>query len=164
MPGPGDAKALFDHGVLPFAQPGTVFKRKVYEDLEGFDESFRFAADMDFFERTESRGCVLAKAPGGPVAAFRIHGGQFSKQRKVELAEETERIRKKRVKGTSAYERRRAYWAFLGRNLGNWFGKFLRRNAMKCGMTFGWDRENGIVRGRTGKGGDPEGPVEGTAG
>ena len=38
-------------------QPGTFFKQSTYESLGGFDTSFRFSADFDFFIRAFQQDC-----------------------------------------------------------------------------------------------------------
>lgn len=71
-------KALFCTELInPIPQPGTVFRREVYEKLGGFREKFRYVADEDFFRRACSEGARFRKH-NGTVAAFRVHKTQIS--------------------------------------------------------------------------------------
>ena len=85
----GDLGALLARGIMPLAQPGTVIRRKVFDRLGGFDESYRIAGDLEFFVRALLAGGRFAFA-NARVASFRLHGGQLSKQR-VEAEAETRR-------------------------------------------------------------------------
>jgi hypothetical protein len=86
---PDDLGALFARGVIPFAQPGTIIRRRAYEQLGGIDESYRIVGDMDFFVRAVAAG-VRFGFVDEHVASFRLNAGQLSK-RTDEVAAETAR-------------------------------------------------------------------------
>lgn len=86
---PGDLAALFAGGIIPFAQPGTIIHRRIWERLGGLDESYRIVGDMDFFVRALAAGARFAFV-NVVVAAFRLSAGQLSKRRD-EVAAETSR-------------------------------------------------------------------------
>jgi hypothetical protein len=75
-----DLTALLARGTMPLAQPGTVIRRSLIEQLGGFDETFRSAGDLDFFVRALMAGARFAFANSW-VASFRLHAGQLSKHR-----------------------------------------------------------------------------------
>jgi len=87
---------LFRVGRMGFAQQAAIFRREVYERLQGFDESFRFRGDADFYSRALLGGVRFAKLEGAPVACFRLHANQFSNsqnERRNQIdAEEARRI------------------------------------------------------------------------
>jgi glycosyltransferase involved in cell wall biosynthesis len=68
---------LLRRGVLPFAQPGTIFRREVFRRLGGFAE-LKYAADYDFFARALVSGARFVRAPAPSIAAFRVHAEQLS--------------------------------------------------------------------------------------
>jgi hypothetical protein len=74
-----DFGALFARGIIPFAQPGTVIRRKVFERLGGLEESYRAAGDMDFFVRAVVAGMKFTFVDAH-VASFRLIAGQLSKK------------------------------------------------------------------------------------
>lgn len=83
-----DLAALFARGIIPFAQPGTLIRRRVVERLGGLDEGYRVVGDMDFFVRAVAGGMRFAFVDE-LVASFRLNAGQLSKR--PEVAAETER-------------------------------------------------------------------------
>lgn len=82
----GDLAALLARGIMPLAQPGTVIRRRVWEKLGGFDESYRLAGDLDFFVRALADGARF-EFVNAAVAAFRLSAGQLSKRRAESEAE-----------------------------------------------------------------------------
>jgi len=75
---PGLARPLLVSGVMAFAQPAAVFRREVFVGLQAFDERFRYISDHDFYARAAEHGFRFGKAPGPPVAAFRLSDQQLS--------------------------------------------------------------------------------------
>lgn len=72
---------------LSFAQPATIFRRNVFEDLGGFDEKYTLAADLDFFLRAIKNKYVFGYLAGPPVACFRVSRGQLSQYRPAMIEE-----------------------------------------------------------------------------
>jgi len=116
-----DLPALFARGIMPLAQPGTVMRRAVWDDLQGLDESYRYAADFDLFVRAIARGCRFGHV-SARVAAFRLRAGQLSKQR-IEVAAETRRALAvlQNVRPATA-----AWWRFRLGNFGVYAGRIRR--------------------------------------
>lgn len=89
---PAHLLPLFRKRCMGFAQQSAIFRRRAYEQLQGFDESFVYRADGDFYVRALLAGLRFAHLEGPSVACFRLHEKQFS-NRGLELTEvEAERI------------------------------------------------------------------------
>lgn len=84
-----DIPALLARSIIPFAQPGTIIRRRMWDLLGGFDPAYRNAGDLDFFVRAYMAGARFAFVDA-EVAAFRLSAGQLSK-RLAEVEEETAR-------------------------------------------------------------------------
>ena len=104
-------------GLIPLAQPGTVFRRDLFERLGGLDACYRAAGDMDFFQRALAAGLRFGFVDT-VVAEFRVHGGQISKQSDLRRREtDAVSVAARAVHGW-ADRARCARWRFRGRNLG----------------------------------------------
>jgi hypothetical protein len=75
---PADLLPLIAAGIMPLAQPGTIFRRSVFAQVGRFDPTFRLAGDLDLFVRA-LQGGVKFGFVNQSVARFRLHGGQLSK-------------------------------------------------------------------------------------
>lgn len=89
---PAQLLPLFRTTRMGFAQPATIFRRRAFERLNGFDESYRYKADADFFIRALLNGFRFARLSGRPVARFRLHGAQLSQRYAEAAAREGERL------------------------------------------------------------------------
>lgn len=89
---PDQILPLFRLGMMGFAQQSAIFKRKLYKELNGFDQSFKLRGDADFFRRAVLSGAVMYYLSGPPVSCFRIHPGQLSNQNLPISDIEAERI------------------------------------------------------------------------
>jgi glycosyltransferase involved in cell wall biosynthesis len=89
---PGQLASLFRLKRMGFAQPAAIFRRSLYRRLEGFDESYRFKADADFFIRALNAGARFASLVGPPVCCFRVHERQLSNQKREMIEVEGKRI------------------------------------------------------------------------
>lgn len=76
---------LFSRGFMPIPQPGTIFRRSLWESLNGFDKKYKLAADFDFFIRALKAKARFEYLKDGPVAAFRLHKNQLSDKYKFEM-------------------------------------------------------------------------------
>lgn len=63
--------------IMPFAQPSCVFRKTLYDRLEGFDERFQLDADLDFFGRAYVGGAKFHRV-ARTVSSFRVHPAQLS--------------------------------------------------------------------------------------
>ncbi len=75
---PTELLPLFRLRQMGFAQPAAIFRRTLYERLNGFDESLVYRADADFFIRGLLMKKSFAHLDGPPVACFRLHSRQLS--------------------------------------------------------------------------------------
>ena len=76
---PSQLTSLFRMGVLGFAQPAAIFRKKIYEQLNGFNEYYRLSADYDFYFRAALAGAHIERLRGPSVACFRLHKHQLSR-------------------------------------------------------------------------------------
>jgi glycosyltransferase involved in cell wall biosynthesis len=72
-----DRLELWREGIMPFTQQGMIFSRLVWETLGGFDESYHYSGDLDFWVRAHIAGFTF-KFYDLKVAAWRIRPGQLS--------------------------------------------------------------------------------------
>jgi len=77
---PGALRQLFGAFLFGFMPHAAVFRRRTFDALGGFDESFRHIADMDLFARACCAGQRFASVPYPSVAVFRIHADQLSRR------------------------------------------------------------------------------------
>lgn len=84
-------------GGMPFPQSGTIFSRKIYEKLNGFDTSYKYAADYDFFSRAYLNKATY-KISKFKLAEIRIHNNQLSQRFKIVHNKEIDHISKKLFK------------------------------------------------------------------
>ena len=106
-----DLLPLIAAGLMPLAQPGTVFRRSALAPLGQFDPSFRLAGDLDLFVRALRAGVGFGFVDA-VVARFRLHGGQLSKD-EVAAALEHARIVETLPRGPAFAPRLRFRWANL---------------------------------------------------
>ncbi|MGH9800048.1 MAG: glycosyltransferase, partial [Blastocatellia bacterium] len=89
---PAELLPLFRKRCMGFAQQSAIFRRCAYQQLGGFDESFVYRGDGDFYVRGLLAGLKFAHLKGPSVACFRLHQMQFS-NRGLSLTEvEADRI------------------------------------------------------------------------
>jgi glycosyltransferase involved in cell wall biosynthesis len=89
---PEQLTPLFRMARMGFAQPAAIFKRSLYERLGGFDESFLYKADADFFLRALKSGANFERLEGPSVAGFRLHASQLSNRMAENIEREGERL------------------------------------------------------------------------
>lgn len=90
-----DLGPLFATGIIPLAQPGTLFRREMFESLGGFDTDWKAAGDMEFFMRALRAGWRF-EFVDSCVAEFRVHPAQISRKTVVVEAERTRLIERAR--------------------------------------------------------------------
>ena len=110
-------------------QQGSLFRKRVYEELSGFDTQYRYSADLDFFFRASDCGHKFWKYSNKTVAAFRLMATQLSQFNKEEMAPEGRRIRNQHWEGKSAMKRKcYKLYSFIYRNLINLDSRYLKKN------------------------------------
>lgn len=70
---PHDPEATMWSDVIP--QETLFWRRRVWDAVGGFDESFRFALDWDFILRAQAKGFRFRRLPRF-LGGFRVHGQQ----------------------------------------------------------------------------------------
>jgi glycosyltransferase involved in cell wall biosynthesis len=129
-PEPSQLRSFYRLGIQPFAQQVTVFRKRVFDCIGGFDEAYRHVADFDFYLRAYMAGCHFAYMPGAPVARFRLHAKQLSKNegdlptREVSLS-----VAKAGLSATLGDRLNFFLWRIS--NLGNYSVRVLRRNQLE---------------------------------
>jgi hypothetical protein len=68
------------------------WRRRVWDRLGGFDESFQFAIDWDFILRAQAAGMKFSRLPRF-LGCFRVHDSQKTTQRLDIAEEESRRLR-----------------------------------------------------------------------
>ena len=83
---------LFRTRRMGYAQPAAIFRRSLYEGLQGFDVRYKYKADADFFIRALLAGARFVYVKGPAVACFRLHAGQFSNRATEDIEAEGNRL------------------------------------------------------------------------
>ena len=111
----------------PLPQQGTLFRRSLYEAIDGFDEDFRYSADYDFWVRALGSGCRVQKYTERSVAGFRLLVEQLSQSKKGEMAPEGIAIRERLRAGNSgATNALLGNWAKLYRVFSNLDSRYIK--------------------------------------
>jgi glycosyltransferase involved in cell wall biosynthesis len=119
-------RRLFRAGYSPLLQQGTVFHRRVFDRVGGFDESLRFVGDADFWWRALEGGHRFVRHPYPPAAAFRLHENQMSRNHAAAMRAEYARIASGRPK-TSRVSALMALSIYRLENLRSYVIRLLRR-------------------------------------
>lgn len=93
-PSPNHLTSIVKTGLVGFAQQTSIFRKKIYLELDGFQEEYLYCADLDFFARGIQGGKNFCFLSNPPVACFRIHSNQFSQSRQNEMNQESTKIAK----------------------------------------------------------------------
>jgi len=119
----------------PFNQQGTIIASTVFDRIGGFDASYRFGADFDFFARCIATGLRL-HATEWHAGEFRCHAQQLSHQ-SIQFDAELAEIRSKYFGDVSTHERALSTLHFLWDNRAIYWrrlrgrGKIAGRQAMR---------------------------------
>ena len=126
-PGPNRLAALLSVGINPIPQQGTWFSRGLFNENCGFDSSYRYSGDFDFFMRSISHGARVVKHSTSTVAAFRIHGQQLSQKYVDEMKHEDSRSIRSSGLRVSKIISLRTKVGFRFRNIDQYICRFIRR-------------------------------------
>ncbi len=128
--------AIFDSKLSPVSQPGTIFRRELYQSLGGFDERFKYAADYDFFLRAYKMNAKFFKYKGDTVAAFRLHEHQISQKYSANMKKEAQESYSQLIQTTSLMHRKYVRIAMYIRNLPNYIIRILRWQQLNGSFVF----------------------------
>ncbi len=121
-----DFQKLISNRIMPIPQAGTLFRKEVANALRGFDTTFRFASDFDFFLRASVAGFKFARLKIPRIAAFRLHANQISQRKMREMKDEVDRsIRQNGIK-CGTYRYLPAYLMFRFRNWDSYVLRMMR--------------------------------------
>lgn len=82
-----DLLPLIAGGIMPLAQPGTIFRRSAAARVGRFEPAYELAGDLDYFARALQGGVAFAFV-NAEVAQFRLHAGQLSKDENAAAIEQ----------------------------------------------------------------------------
>lgn len=134
-PPPNNIISWFRLGVQPFAQQAAIFRRELFEKMNGFDETYKLSADFDFWLRACLSGAKFVHLPGLPVGRFRIHKKQLSYENSVNHRKETLKIVSKANLGTQLGDRIKFFWGRMS-NIQNYCVRISRRRQLIGHYTF----------------------------
>jgi GT2 family glycosyltransferase len=126
---PAQLLPLFRTGRMGFAQPAAIFRRNLYERLQGFDVSYKYKADADFFIRALLAGAQFVYVEGPAVACFRLHAGQFSNRAASDIEAEGKRLFGQSVL-TAGWRDRLALRRWQLRNVPHYLIRILRESSL----------------------------------
>jgi glycosyltransferase involved in cell wall biosynthesis len=115
--------------VMPFAQQTVIFRRKLFQQLDGFDTSYRLAGDFDFYLRACLAQARFVCMRGIPVAKFRLHDNQLSLKQRQQILQETARSSLENGLTPRLIDRTRVL-AWRLSNAPNYLGRILRRRQL----------------------------------
>jgi glycosyltransferase involved in cell wall biosynthesis len=126
--------SLFRKGIIGFAQPTAIFRRSIYQQMNGFDETYYLSADYDFFFRSLLAGAIFARLTGPPVSCFRLHQMQLSNDKAKDMEAEIRSIRSKLAGKDYTKDRMTvAFWRIL--NMPHYILRLLRASLI---LDRGW--------------------------
>ncbi len=60
-------------GLMPFNQPCSIFTKKIYDRVDGFNNNFKWCGDLDFFRKIATIRNIKIKYIKIPTVTFTIH-------------------------------------------------------------------------------------------
>ena len=89
---PSQLLSLFKMRIFGFAQQSAIFRHRVYQQLQGFNEDYYLSADAEFYLRSLQAGFKFDFMPGSSVSCFRLHGNQLSNKKAKAMESESQKI------------------------------------------------------------------------
>jgi GT2 family glycosyltransferase len=112
---PHDAKSLYWADYVP--QETMFWRRRVWESIGPFDETFHYALDWDFILRAQAAGFTFKRLPRF-LACFRVHDRQKTSSTYEIGREEMQRLRLRHLGFTPSQRQvERAVAPYLARQL-----------------------------------------------
>lgn len=135
-PGPSQISTAFAARLMPVSQQGALITRRFFEQLNGFNMDYRYAADFDFFLRAFFTKARFQKFRGPPVAAFRLQPNQLTQTYGRQLCEQAlESCRRNGIK-TSGFARFTGFLLNRSRNATSYMVRILRHQHMDGGLFY----------------------------
>lgn len=82
------ALRLYRAGYSAMLQQGTLMRRKLFQQLEGFNTNYRYVADADLWFRAFEAGAIAQRFGKETLAAFRLHPQQITLRLKNDMQAE----------------------------------------------------------------------------
>lgn len=133
-PSPENLAPFFRCGQMPFFQQTTVFRRRVFDALSGFDPQFTLCADFDFFLKAYQCGMKFVRLHGRPLSRFRLHARQLS-QLNAEKAESQKRLSAERAGWQATRMDKLAVSAMRLSNWPNYLERIVRGSLLRGRLT-----------------------------
>lgn len=92
FPGPQYIIPLAASNISAISPIGTIFKKSMWKNLNGFDTTYRYSADFDFMLRAVLNKYHLYKISRPTIGAFRLHGKQLSQESSQPCLQENYKI------------------------------------------------------------------------
>ena len=128
-PQPSRLISVFRTSALGFAQQSVIFRDRLYHNLQGFNEDYRFNSDKDFYFRALHFGASFVFLPSLSVACFRLHENQLSNKQAKLMQVEGKKIKAELAKDTSFYDWIvMTQWKFT--NIPHYLLRFLRQSLL----------------------------------
>ncbi|NJK51637.1 MAG: glycosyltransferase [Leptolyngbyaceae cyanobacterium SU_3_3] len=124
-PSPRHLISIMRTRTLGMSQQTAIFRQDLYKKLNGFDTTYRYSADYDFFSRAVTSNSRFSCFYKFPVACFRLHHSQLSRIRYDELISEGDHILSK-VFGKPKFRDNFILVAWRLKNLPNYISRFFR--------------------------------------
>jgi len=130
FPGPDEIVPLATWHICGISPIGTIFKKSLWESLNGFDTSYRYSADFDFLLRAAMAGVTIKKIHGPTIGAFRLHGKQLSQNEgQPGLNENFQIVRRLNLK-VSKFKRLSSLLKFKAANILEFFVRIIRHKRL----------------------------------
>jgi len=117
---PSELRSCFLTSQISFVQPAAIFRNKVFSQLNGFNEEFTMASDLDFYFRAIMQGYQFAMLKGKTVCGFRITSTQLS-QNTSKMKDQANQVSRKFGKPSI-----RDYWSTSLWKIRNWPNYLMR--------------------------------------
>ena len=126
---------LWAENIMPFTQQGMIFSRRVWDELGGFSEDFRYSGDLDFWVRAKLAGFRF-KYYDIVVACWRVRAGQLSADSEAVRQESARALAPVFALGLPLYSRILAKARFRCFNFPNYVMRFMRTGRLRQAEVF----------------------------
>jgi glycosyltransferase involved in cell wall biosynthesis len=133
---------LFKRGIFGFAQQAAIFRKSVYQHLDGFNEAeYYLSADAEFYLRAFQANFSFSMLPGPSVACFRRHQNQLTHQKAQDM--QLEKQKRRDQAGQTTLQDWIAVTQWRLENLPHYLIRFLRPSLLADKIVFTRSRNVG---------------------